>query len=62
MARYESAQLGESDDDSQATWTTKDEGRPFSVRDSAGNEIQLSPKEARDLAVFLTRWLFEYLD
>lgn len=62
MARYESVLLGNFADDSKASWTTKDDEFPFSVRDSEGNEIKLRPQEARDLATFLVRWLFEYLD
>jgi hypothetical protein len=62
MARHESAMLGDFADDSKATWTTKDEELPFAVRDSFGNEIKLRPREARDLAAFLVRWLYEYID
>lgn len=63
MARSEHKELSET---TWARWSNKDEAHPFELiqqeRETAKPEtIKLTPEEARELIIFLTRWLYEYI-
>lgn len=59
MARYESKEICE---DVCITWSTRDQDHPFMLHDNvAGVEINLTPGEAKELALFLVKHLLEYV-
>lgn len=62
MARYEYKELN---DNLYVHWTSKNKAAPFqlinSVNEQTPTEINLTPEEARDLALFLVQHLYEYI-
>lgn len=60
MARYEQTTLGD-EHELRVTWTTRDSAWPFMLT-AEGTDVRLTNKEARDLALFLTKYLLEYVE
>lgn len=63
MSIYESACLGK--ESSTVHWTSKDTKYPFRLvieDDENSTEITFTKEEARDLAVFLVKYLYEYVE
>lgn len=63
MARTEYKELS---DNTGVRWSTKDEEYPFEVVKGMSESdppavVKLTPEEARELILFLTRWLYEYI-
>ena len=60
MARYESKEIC---DDFTVTWTTREPDEPFQLHDmKAGMYLNLTPSEAKELALFLVTYLLEYVE
>lgn len=62
MARHEYKELS---DNLYARWTTKDEDIPFQLIDTTDEqapiEIKMTTTAAKELALFLVQYLYEYI-